>query len=151
MTILERLPIPRRLPPRLWLLSIPSALLTFERRQRLPRLPPGRWRLLGLPLMGAGIGLWAWSWRRPRAPLPLNARLRWRDRPGVLGGLLLLTGAALLLRSALLALYAIGLAFAVGTNLVAVEEPRPGGAAGGILGDDGEPPFDSGGGLMYAP
>lgn len=140
MTVLERLPIPRRLPPRLWLLSLPSALLSFERRQRLPRLPAGRWRLLGLPLIGAGIGLWAWAWRQPRPFAPLEARPRWRNRPSTVGGLLLLAGSALLLRSLLLALYTLGLTLAVCTNVIAVEEPRPGGRLGGLPGSGGEEP-----------
>ncbi len=121
--MLNRLPLPRRLSPRLWLVSLPSAIVTFERRQGLPRLPIGRWRLLGLPLIGAGAALSLWAWRRQGASLPAGGRLA--RRPGTVAGLMLLSGVALLLRSLLLAAYSLALALAAGSDVVAVEEPRP--------------------------
>ncbi len=57
MELLKRFPLPRRLAARLWLLTVPSALLSFERRQRLPKLPIGRGRLFGLLLLAAGVAL----------------------------------------------------------------------------------------------
>lgn len=126
MEFLQRLPFPRRLSPRVWLVSLPSALLSFERRQRLPRLPIGRWRYLGLPLISAGLGLSLWSWRRPRAPNVSSGPLRrLSQRPGTTAGLLLLLGLALLLRSLVLTLYSLALALAAGSNVVTVEEPSP--------------------------
>ncbi len=131
MDIVQRLPLPRRLSTRVWFLSLPSALVSFERRQRLPRLPIGRWRYLGLPVIGAGVGLALWSWRQPAAgsarviapSRPGLARLQ--QRPATAAGLLVLAGLALLLRSLLLVLYSLALAFAAGSDVLAVEEPRP--------------------------
>ena len=51
MELLQRFPLPRRLSARLWLLTLPSGLLSFERRQRIPRMPIGRGRFLGLGLV----------------------------------------------------------------------------------------------------
>ncbi|HEU4760259.1 MAG TPA: hypothetical protein VFT91_09805 [Dehalococcoidia bacterium] len=124
MQFLRRLPTPRRLPPRLWLVSLPAALLSFERRQRLPRLPNGPWRYLGVPLVASGAILALWSWRDPQAALPGPPPLG--RRPGVVAGLLVLAGVALLLRSLALAAYSLALAFAAGTDTLNVEEPRPG-------------------------
>ena len=104
MEFLQRVPLPRRLSPRVWLVSLPSALVSFERRQGLPRLPIGRWRLLGVPLIGAGLGLWACAWRCPKAPLLLHRSTRWARGPNIMAGLLVLTGVAILLRSLALAL-----------------------------------------------
>ncbi len=123
MEFLQRIPLPRRLPPRLWLVSLPAAVLSFERRQRLPRLPSGPWRYLGLPLVAAGALIALRSWRDPEAALPGPPRLA--RRPGVVAGLLVLGGAALLLRSLALAAYSLVLAFAAGTDALNIEEPRP--------------------------
>src|SRR3990172_6058250 len=57
MELLQRFPLPRRLSARLWLLTLPSGLLSFERRQRIPRMPIGRGRFLGLGLVAAGGAL----------------------------------------------------------------------------------------------
>jgi hypothetical protein len=35
----ERLGFPRRLSSRLWLITLPSALVSFERRTDVPKLP----------------------------------------------------------------------------------------------------------------
>ena len=123
MRFLDRIPLPRRLPARLWLLSLPSALLSFERRQKLPKMPIGRARLLGLPVMGVGVLLCVWAWRRPAS---LAADNDLRRRPGTLGGLLVLGGVALLLRSLVLGAYSIAIALGANLNFITVEEPRPG-------------------------
>jgi len=122
MRIMDRIPLPRRLPARLWLLSLPSALLSFERRQKLPKLPIGRWRLLGVPLIGGGVLLCAWAWRRPAPPAPENDL---RRRPGTVGGLLVLGGVALLLRSLVLGAYSVAIALGANLNFITVEEPGP--------------------------
>jgi len=126
MQFLQHLPLPKRLSPRLWLLSLPSALLSFERRQRLPRLPIGRWRFLGVPVVAAGLAFWLRSQRGP-APIPIrDGPLGWlQQRPGTAAGLMVLAGVALLLRSVLLVLYSLGLAFATNTDVVTIEEPHP--------------------------
>ncbi len=132
MRFMERIPLPRRLPARLWLLSLPSALLSFERRQKLPQLPIGRWRLLGLPLIGAGVLLFAWAWRRPA---PRAAENDLRRRPGTVGGLLVLGGVALLLRSLALGAYSIVIALGANLHFITVEEPRPGAIGGNARAD----------------
>src|SRR3990172_9341179 len=112
MELLQRVPLPRRLSPRLWLISLPSTLVAFERRQRLPKLPIGRWRFLGIPLIAAGLGLWAWAWRRPEASPGLYRYTRWTRGPSITAGLLVLTGVAILVRSLLLVIYSLALALA---------------------------------------
>lgn len=127
MEFLRLIHLPRRLSPRVWLVSLPSALISFERRQGLPKLPIGRWRFLGLPLIAAGLALWASIWSRSAVPPLLHHRTRWtrEPKPSVTAGLMVLGGVALLLRSLLLALYSLALAVAAGSRSVTVEEPRP--------------------------
>jgi len=137
MRFLERIPLPRRLPARLWLLSLPSALLSFERRQKLPKMPIGRWRLLGLPLMGVGLLLCVWASRRPA---PQTAETDLRRRPGTVGGLLVLSGVALLLRSLVLAAYSFAIALGANLNFITVEEPRPGAVSRNRPDDGPDPP-----------
>lgn len=125
MELLQRLPFPRRLAARVWLLTLPSALLSFERRQRIPRLPIGRGRLLGLGLIASGVAvvLRGQGAGSPSAGgSPGLARLR--DRPAVVGGLLALSGVGLLVRSLMLIAYALGLAFAFAREAVDLEEPQ---------------------------
>ena len=132
MELLQRLPFPRRLAARVWLLTLPSALLSFERRQRIPRLPIGRGRLLGLGLIASGVavvlrGQGAGSPSAGGSP----GLSRLRDRPAVVGGLLALSGVGLLVRSLMLIAYALGLAFAFAREAVELEEPQlPGRGAG---------------------
>ncbi len=128
MELLQRLPFPRRLAARVWLLTLPSALLSFERRQRIPRLPVGRGRLLGLGLIATGVALilrGQGAGALPGAGLPGLSRLR--HSPTVVGGLLVLSGAGLLVRSLMLIVYAFGLAFAFARDAVDLEEPQLGG------------------------
>jgi hypothetical protein len=125
MELLKRFPLPRRLAARLWLLTVPSALLSFERRQRLPKLPIGRGRLFGLLLLAAGVAL---ALRGRQAGPPPSERTgvpaRFLERPAVAGGLLTLTGVGLLTRSLVLVAYAFGLAFAFSRDAVELEEPQ---------------------------
>jgi hypothetical protein len=132
MDLLKHFPLPKRLAARVWLLTLPSAVLSFERRQRIPKLPAGRGRLLGLPLAAAGVAVMLRV--RPRAPATCAAGglCRLRDRPAVGGGLLALGGVGVLMRSLTLIAYALGLAAAFSREMVELEDPRlPGGAAPG--------------------
>ncbi|MCH8919146.1 MAG: hypothetical protein IIA23_00330 [Chloroflexi bacterium] len=125
MELLQRFPLPRRLAARLWLLTVPSALLSFERRQRLPKVPIRRGRLFGLLLIAAGVAL---AFRGRQAGPPSSERMgvpaRFLERPAVAGGLLALTGVGLLTRSLVLIAYAFGLAFAFSRDAVELEEPQ---------------------------
>ncbi len=125
MEFFQRLPVPRRLSSRVWLISVPSALLSFERRQRIPRLPVGKGRFAGIPIAIAGAALALWAWRTPGAAVSLPRPLAPLSRkPATFGGILALAGVALLLRSAVLALYSLGVAWAASSGAVAIEEPR---------------------------
>ncbi|MDO8615396.1 MAG: hypothetical protein Q7T33_06620 [Dehalococcoidia bacterium] len=126
MSILERLPIPKRLSARLWLITLPSAVVSFERRSSLPKLPIGRGRLLGIPLIAGGVALVIWSSRRGGHPSPEGPLSRLGPSPATAGGLIALGGVAVLLRSLALCLYSLGLALASNTNAIAVDEPGPG-------------------------
>jgi len=131
MQLLQRLPIPKRLAARVWLITLPSAVLSFERRQRIPRLPVGRGRLIGLPLAAAGLAVVLRARRPAPAACAAGGLCRLRDRPAVGGGLLALGGVGLLMRSLMLIAYALGLAAAFSRQMVDLEDPRlPGGAAG---------------------
>ena len=124
--MLDRLNLPRRLSPRLWLLTLPSALVSFERRQNVPRLPIGALRFAGIPLIAAGIVLGFWSWRNPRSTIQIPGPAQpLADQPATIAGLLVIAGAGLLLRSPVLLLYSLGLAVAATTETIAVDEPRP--------------------------
>jgi protein-S-isoprenylcysteine O-methyltransferase Ste14 len=132
MELLQRFPLPRRLAARLWLLTIPSALLSFERRQRLPKLPIGRGRLAGLLLIAAGVAAVLRGRRLgARSAEPARGLARLRKEPAVVGGLLALTGVGLLLRSLVLIAYAFGLGVAFARDAVELEEPR-------LAGQDGD-------------
>lgn len=125
MDFIDRLPIPRRLSAKVWLLSLPSAVVSFERRQDLPRLPKGL-RFLGLPFIAFGIALALWSWRTPDARIPYNGPGDQITRkPATAGGLLALSGVAILMRSLALMGYTAGLAVAASTDRVSVDEPKP--------------------------
>lgn len=126
MEFLKGLPLPKRVSSRLWLLTLPSALVSFERRQGIPRLPVGKLRFVGLPLIAGGLAL-AFLVRKPAdTPLdPPNPLSRLSARPATVGGLLVLGGVSLLLRSTALAVYSLGIAIAASTDAIGVEDPRP--------------------------
>lgn len=129
MDFVRKLPIPKKLSSRLWLITLPSALVSFERQQDGPKLPAGL-RLAGIPLIAAGAALAFLAWRKgedaePDFIVPDDEAPRITLSQSTIGGLLVVLGAALLLRSLLLALYALGLAIAGATRTIEVEEPGP--------------------------
>ena len=125
MDFFERLPIPRRLSSRVWLISLPSALVSFEKQQKMPKLPIGQGRFLGLPLVGLGVALAVWAWRRPGATIAYNGPLsHLAQRPATAGGILVLAGTSLFLRSLVLAAYSMGLAVITQTGQVSIEDPE---------------------------
>jgi hypothetical protein len=56
---------------------------------------------------------------------PANPLARLSARPATLGGVLVLGGLGLLLRSTVLAAYSLGVAIVAGTDAINVEEPSP--------------------------
>lgn len=125
MQLLERLNIPRRLASRLWLLTLPSAVISFERRQQVPPLPIGRGRVAGLALVAVGLAAITAGSRVRRAPqLSKRGVARFQQKPAVGGGLIALTGAAVLLRSTALTAYALALAIAFAMEAIDLEEPQ---------------------------
>jgi hypothetical protein len=125
MEFLKHFPIPRRLASRVWLLTLPSGLISFERRQSIPKLPIGRGRFVGLLLIAAGAAAVVRGRQIGVLQEKLPGRLaRFGDRPAVGGGLLALGGVGLLMRSVVLVAYAFGLAFAFARNSVDLEDPQ---------------------------
>lgn len=125
MEFVERLSIPKRLSARVWLVSLPSALVSFERRQRLPKLPSGL-RFLGIPLIAFGITLALWSWRNPDAGIAYNGPGSELSRkPATAGGILALAGVAIMMRSLILVAYSAAVTFAATTERVAIDDPKP--------------------------
>ena len=133
MEFLQRLPVPKRLAARVWLFTLPSALVSFERRQRIPRMPIGRGRILGLALIaGGGVLLLRSQGVADQPAAGSRGVSRFRQRPAVGAALLALTGLGVLLRSLMLTAYALGLALAFARHTVDLEEPHlPGRDAAG--------------------
>ncbi len=119
----DRLGVPRKLSPKLWLITIPSAVVSFERRSDVPKLPGTGKALGGLLLAGAAVvGLFAT--RSPETKLAYEGPLApVVSRPATLAGLMGLAGVAFMLRSTTLLLYSAGLAAAGGSGQVALDEP----------------------------
>jgi hypothetical protein len=116
--------VPRRLSYRVWLLTLPSALISFERRQKVPKLPIGRWRFAGAAVVAAGLGLIVWGTRGEGVQIPYSGPgSQLTQKPGAAGGIVVLAGIALLLRSAVLAGYSAALLLASGTDALTLEEP----------------------------
>jgi protein-S-isoprenylcysteine O-methyltransferase Ste14 len=85
----------------------------------------GKGRFLGIPIAVAGAVLALWAWRTPGAAVALPRPVtRLSRRPATFGGILVLAGIALLLRSAVLALYSLGVAWAASSGAVVIEEPQ---------------------------
>jgi hypothetical protein len=128
----QHLALPKRLSSRLWLITLPSAVVSFERRSAVPRLPKAG-RMLGFALAGAGVALGFMALRRPDTSLAYSGPLAPVGRkPAIAAGLLGLGGVALVTRSTFLLLYAAGLTFAAGTERMSLEEP----SSGTLLGRD---------------
>jgi hypothetical protein len=116
--------IPRRLSYRVWLLTLPSALISFERRQKVPRLPIGRWRLSGVPVLAAGLGLILLGTRGEGLKIDYDGPgSQLTQKPGAAGGIVILAGLALLLRSSVLAAYSAALLLASGSDAMSLDEP----------------------------
>jgi len=131
MGFLQRV-VPKRLSSRLWLITLPSALISFERHSDPPKLPIGRARYFGFLLIAAGVGLtFREASQDDRTP---DATSLIAASPATVGGLLALTGVALLLRSLLLALYSVSLTVAAGTGRIAGAAP----AVGTLFGRDSD-------------
>lgn len=129
----ERLNFPRRLSARLWLITLPSAIISFERRSDLPKLPSTGSRALGGLLMLGAIGAAIFSSRQPNTSVAYEGPLEEViSRPARLAGLMGLTGVAFITRSTSLLLYAIGLAALSGAHQMEIEEPK----ASTLLGRD---------------
>jgi hypothetical protein len=122
----DRLGLPRRLSSRLWLITLPSAVVSFERRSDVPKLPSSGKALGGLLMVGAAAAGFFAS-RQPDTTLAYEGPLApVVKHPATLAGLMGLAGVAFLLRSTSLLLYSAGLAAAGGTGQVALDEPSPG-------------------------
>jgi hypothetical protein len=119
----DRLGVPRKLSPKLWLITIPSAVVSFERRSDVPKLPGTGKAVGGAMLAGAAVvGMLAM--RSPETKLAYGGPMApVVQKPATLAGLLGLAGVAFLLRSTSLLLYSAGLAAAGGTGQVALDEP----------------------------
>jgi hypothetical protein len=117
--------IPRRLSSQVWLFALPSALMSFERRRKVPQLPIGKARFAGIPLVAAGLGLMLWAYQRQGEPIhrsgPL-ARVRLAGKPSTAGGIIILAGVGLVARSAVLLAYAAGLIVASETDQINIDE-----------------------------
>jgi hypothetical protein len=122
----DRLGVPRKLSSRLWLITLPSAVVSFERRSDVPKLP-GTGKALGGALLAGAAVVGLFAMRQPETNLayegPLAPVVR---KPATLAGLMGLAGAAFILRSTSLLLYSAGLAAAGGMGKVALDEPSPG-------------------------
>ncbi len=129
----ERLNVPRRLSARLWLITLPSAIVSFERRSDVPKLPSTGSRALGALLLVGAVATGIFASRQPNTSVAYEGPLEEVvSRPARLAGLMGLTGVAFITRSTLLLLYTIGLAALSSAGQMEIEEPR----AGTLLGRD---------------
>ena len=127
----EHLALPKHLSSRLLLITLPSAVVSFEKRSDMPKLPKAG-RVLGFVLAAAGAALGFMALRRPDTTLAYDGPLAPVARkPATAAGLLGLGGVALVTRSTFLLLYALGLAYAAGTERMSLEEPSSGTLLGG--------------------
>ncbi len=123
----KRLGVPKSLSSRLWLITLPSALVSFERRTDVPKLPGPGSRLLGGLLLATGAGLGLFSMRQPDTTIAYDGPLSpVVGHPATMAGLTGLAGTAFILRSTTLLLYTLGLAYAGSTGQMTLEEPSAG-------------------------
>ncbi|HEY5638758.1 MAG TPA: hypothetical protein VIW01_01760, partial [Dehalococcoidia bacterium] len=101
----EHLVVPKHLSSRLWLITLPSAVVSFEKRSDMPKLPKAG-RVLGFALGVAGAALGIMALRRPDTTLVYDGPLAPVARkPATAAGLLGLGAVALVTRSTFLLLY----------------------------------------------
>ena len=125
--IQNRLGFPRRLSARLWLISLPSAIVSFERRSDVPKLPSGGSKGLGVLMLLGAAAAGLMSMRQPDTTLAYSGPLApVVQKPGTLAGIAGLGGLAFMLRSTSLLLYVVSLTALSGTGRVDLEEPTPG-------------------------
>jgi hypothetical protein len=142
MDFLERVGMPKKLSSRLWLITLPSAIISFERRSDVPKLPQNGSRALGALLLLGAAGLAVFSIRRPETTIAYDGPLApVVQRPARLAGLVGLAGVAFVTRSTVLLLYALGLAAAAGTGQMAIEEPSSKNLLGGGEDEEEQPEF----------
>jgi hypothetical protein len=124
MDFLDRFGLPRKLSSRLWLITLPSAIVSFEKRSDVPKIPEAGSKAVGALLLLGGAALGVMAVRRPETSLAYNGPLAPAvERPARLAGLMGLAGVAFLLRSTMLLVYALGLTVAAGTGRMSIEEP----------------------------
>lgn len=122
----DRLGVPRKLSSKLWLITLPSAVVSFERKSDVPKLP-GTGKALGGVLLAGAAAVAVLAMRAPETKLAYDGPMApVVQKPATLAGLMGLAGIAFLLRSTTLLLYSAGLAAAGGTGQVALDEPSPG-------------------------
>ncbi len=123
MAFFDKLPIPKHLSSRIWLLTVPSALISFERRQKVPQLPIGRARLAGIPIIAAGIAVILWA-TRENGKIPYSGPMsELTEQPATAGGIIAVAGVAVLLRSTALAAYTAALVFMTRSEQMTLEDP----------------------------
>ena len=116
--------MPRKLSSRLWLITLPSAIVSFEKRSDVPKIPAAGSKPVGALLLIGGVALGLMAVRQPETSLAYHGPLAPAvERPARLAGLLGLAGVAFLLRSTMLLVYALGLTVASGTGRMSIEEP----------------------------
>ncbi len=129
----ERLNVPRRLSARLWLITLPSAIVSFEKRSDVPKLPATGSKALGALLLIGAAATGFLAARQPGTSLAYEGPLEEVvSRPARLAGLVGLAGVSFVTRSTLLLMYTAGLAAMAGAGRMDIEEP----SAGTLLGRD---------------
>jgi hypothetical protein len=116
--------LPRHLSSRLWLITIPSGVVTFEKRSNVPPLPALPSRILGAAFLLGGVVAGIVAAQRPGATIAYDGPLAPVARkPALLAGLASLLGVAFLLRSTLLAVYTVAIAIGGASERLTLEEP----------------------------
>jgi hypothetical protein len=128
----ERLNVPRRLSARLWLITLPSAIVSFEKRSDVPKLPATGSKALGAILLVGAVATGFLASRQPGVPLAYEGPMEEVvARPARLAGLVGLAGVSFVTRSTLLLAYTAGLAAMAGAGRMEIEEPSASTLLGG--------------------